>query len=98
LVGVGGLTQSGSGILTLAGASAISGTTSVTGGTLDLAQGSALQLSTLMAPSPGSLIFDQGVANRLFNVGALSGSGNIALMNTSGTAGVTLSIGAANLR
>jgi autotransporter-associated beta strand protein len=95
--GAGGLAVSNSARLTLESATAISGTISVTGGTLDLAQGNALQLGTLIAPSPGSLMFDQAVTSRLFNVGALSGTGNIALVNSSGTAGVTLSVGAADL-
>ena len=93
IIGADSVVASGPGMLTLASASAISGTVSMSGGTLDLAQGNALQLGTLIVPSPGGLLFDVGVANRQFSIGALSGSGSIALKNSWNTAGVTLSIG-----
>ncbi len=97
ITGGANLVKSGSALATLSAANAFQGTTTISGGTLDLANGNALQLSTLVAPSPGSLIFDQSVSSRVFNVGGLSGSGNIALQNSSGTpASISLTVGANN--
>ncbi len=93
IISGGNLVKTGSGLLTLEGANTLLGTTTISGGTIDLAQANALQLSTLVAPSPGSLVFDRSVSFRLFDIGGLSGSGNIALHNSSGTAAITLSVG-----
>ncbi len=91
------LVKSGSALATLSAANAFQGTSTISGGTLDLANGNALQLSTLVAPSPGMLIFDQSVSSRVFNVGGLSGTGNITLQNSAGTpASISLTVGANN--
>ena len=97
ITGAGSLVKAGSALATLAAANGFQGTTTVSSGTLDLANGNALQLSTLVAPSPGALIFDQSVSSRIFNVGGLSGTGNIALQNSSGTpTSISLTVGANN--
>jgi autotransporter-associated beta strand protein len=75
------LAKSGSGLVRLQAANPFTGTTTITGGTLDLANGNALQLSTLVAATTGSLVFDHAVSNRIFNVGGLSGAGNLVLEN-----------------
>ena len=57
-----GLAVLGTNTLTLTAASTFTGPTTVSGGTLDLDNGLALQNSTLIAPPTGSLVFDPGVA------------------------------------
>ncbi len=92
--GGGGLAKSGSGIVTLLGANTFAGTTTISGGTLDLSNANALQFSTLQAPTAGSVVFDQSVSGA-FNLGGLSGSGSLSLQNNaSAPAAVTLSVGA----
>ena len=68
------LVKTGSGIVTLQAANSFNGSTTISGGTLDLANGNALQFSTLVATT-GSMVFDHAVSNRAFNFGGLSGSG-----------------------
>ena len=90
-----GLTKLGANTLTLTAASTFGGATTVSGGTLDLAAGSALQNSTLIAPTAGSICFDSGVSPASFTFGGLSGPGNITLRNSAGTA-VALTVGGNN--
>ena len=89
-----GLTKLGSNTVTLTGTNTFSGPTTVSGGALDLDNSNALQNSTLMATS-GSVTFDSGVASKTFSFGGLSGSGNLTLLNTAGTA-VALTVGGNN--
>jgi fibronectin-binding autotransporter adhesin len=92
--GFASLVKTGSGIVTLQAANPLTGTTTITGGTLDLANGNSLQLSTFSASTSGSLVFDHAVSNRTFNFGGLSGAGNLVLQNNAGTAAaITLSVG-----
>ena len=94
--GSGGLTQTGGGTLTLQGTNTYSGPTTISGGTLDLSSGGCLQQSTLVAPTAGSIVFDQSVSSRAFTFGGLGGSGNIGLQTGTGTA-VALTVGGNNL-
>ena len=94
--GTGILTKMGGGILTLTGASPFSGSTTISGGTLDLASAFALQNSVVVAPTPGVgwLAFDQLVSGNNFTLGGLTGTGNISLLNNASTpAAVTLNVG-----
>ena len=93
--GFGGLTKSGAGTLILSSSSdTYAGMTTVSGGTLDLSNSLALQNSTLVAPTAGSVVFDQAVASRTFTLGGLSGSGNLSLINNATTpASVDLIVG-----
>ena len=92
-----GLTKLGANTLTLTAASSFSGLTTVSGGTLLLANAGALQGSTLMAPTAGSLVFSSSVASNAFTFGGLSGSGNLSLQNNAGTsAPIVLTVGGGN--
>jgi fibronectin-binding autotransporter adhesin len=95
--GSGGLAESGPGQLSLLCANYFTGPTTVSGGSLDISYAGALQSSTLIAPATGVVVFDQNVASRVYDIGALSGSGNLALANNATTpAAVTLSVGGFN--
>jgi autotransporter-associated beta strand protein len=85
---------SGTGTLVLATSNSFTGPTSLLSGTLDLQNGSALAGSTLASPA-GTVVFDAAVTANAFTFGGLSGSGALALQNSTGTA-VTLSVGANN--
>ena len=52
--------------MTLGNANTFTGLTVINGGTLDLANSSALQESIVVTPSAGSLVFDQLVSSRSF--------------------------------
>jgi fibronectin-binding autotransporter adhesin len=92
--GFASLVKTGSGIVTFQAANPFTGTTTITGGTLDLANANSLQLSTLVTSTSGSTVFDHLVSNHAFNLGGLSGSGNIVLQNNGGTAAaIALSVG-----
>ena len=92
--GSGGLNKTDGGTLVLQSANTFTGTTTISGGTLDVSYAGALQSSTLGAPTGGSVVFDQNVASRAFNLGALSGSGNLVLQNNaSSPAAITLNVG-----
>jgi autotransporter-associated beta strand protein len=70
--GIGGLSKSGSGTLTLLGVNAYSGPTTIGEGTLRLGAGGALPSSSrLVLSSTGSAMFD--INNQLQRVGSLSG-------------------------
>ena len=88
-----GLTKAGSSTtLTLSATNTYSGPTTVTGGTLDLASGGALQGSTLVTSTAGSVLFDSSVSPAAFTFGGLSGLGNLSLQN-SASAAVALTVG-----
>ncbi len=91
--GPGSLSKSTSGTVTLSGANTYTGGTSVSAGTLTLGNTYALQNSTLTLSSTGALVFAGGIGS--FNVGALSGSGNLALADAANAA-VTLTAGGNN--
>ena len=102
------LVKAGTGTLTFTNANTFSGTTTVSSGTVNLANQNALQNSTVnmtaAAPAGTTLTFDQSVGGNAFNVGGLSattgtstGAGNIALQNNAGSpAAVALSVGGNN--
>ncbi len=85
--GIGSLTKSGTGTLTLDSANTFTGDTTISNGTLRLGHANALQNSTLTTVT--GLSFGNLTA---VNLGGLSGSGNLALVNES-SAAVALSIG-----
>ncbi|CAM3030119.1 autotransporter-associated beta strand repeat-containing protein [Rariglobus hedericola] len=89
VTGVGALYKKGAGNLKLSGANTFTGFTSVSEGTLTLSNSLALQYSTLTS---GGIIFDSSVGSHAFTIGALSGSGNLNLMDNASNA-VTLSVG-----
>jgi fibronectin-binding autotransporter adhesin len=95
LVGNLGLSKLGSNTLTLSAANTFAGPTMVSGGTLDLANTNALQGSTLVGPTAGSIAFDHVVSSHVFALGGLSGPGDIRLQDSAGTA-VALNVGGNN--
>jgi autotransporter-associated beta strand protein len=91
------LTKTGSGTQTLSGATAHTGITTVTAGSLVLAHASALAGSTISPSATGSLVFASTVADNAFTVGGLTGSIDLALVNNAATpAGINLSVGGNN--
>ncbi len=101
LSGLGGLTKIGTGTLTLSNANTYLSGTSVSGGSLKLANALAVQNSTVTLGG-GSIVFDSSVVSRAFTFGGLaaasSGAGyNLALQNNAGTpAAVALTVGGNN--
>jgi autotransporter-associated beta strand protein len=94
--GSGNLIKSGSSTstLTLYRDNTFTGTTTINSGTLKLTGAKALQSSTVIAPSGGSIVFDSSVTGKAYTFGGLSGSGNLSLKNNAATpAGITLSVG-----
>ncbi len=89
--GTGALNQNGSGQLVLAGANTFNGPSTVTGGTLSVANTLALQNSTLNVTG-GNVVFN-GVTT--VSLGGLSGSQNLSLLNQS-SAAVALTVGSNN--
>ena len=87
------LVMAGSGTQVLAGNNTFSGSTTLSSGTLQLANQFALQDRTVVVNSANSLAFSTGIPQ--FNAGALSGSASFALSNTSGGP-VTLQVGSNN--
>ncbi len=90
--GPGSLITAGTGTLTLGGCNTYSGTTTIGGGTLVLANSAALQQSTLNTSGSGILSFGSLTAVPL---GGLAGSGTVTLLNASSSP-VALSVGANN--
>ncbi len=90
--GVGGLTQAGTGILTLAGSNSFGGGTMISSGAISLNNAQAVQNSTVTAgPNNGLLFNTNGGAISTFNVGGLAGGGDISLSD--GVHSLTLSAG-----
>lgn len=85
------LNKIGTGTTTLSGVNTHTGTTTVGGGTLNLANGSALQNSTLTLTA-GSLVFDSAVSSNAFVFGGLTGSANITFANNASSA-IALTVG-----
>lgn len=96
LGGSGSLTKVGSGTLTLSGANTFTGATTLIGGTLKLDNGTplppGLPLSTVDMEG-GSLAF--GASTMIAQIGGLTGSGNIQLVNQT-SQGVVLQVGSNN--
>ena len=93
--GSGSFTKIGSGTLTLAGANTYTGTTTVSAGTLDLANSLAIRSSTFVADGGGTLTFDASVSTHGFTLGGLSGSNANDFVYLADTAGnpIALSVG-----
>ena len=88
------LVKNGAGAWRLSGANTFTGTTTLSGGTLMLNNGNALQSSTLNYTG-GVLSFSSSVSSHAFSLGGLSGSASITL-NDSGGNGVALTVGGNN--
>ena len=85
--GSGGLTQMGAGTLILTASNPFSGGTTITNGGLTLANANALPNSTATVNGNNGLLFaSSGGTITTFNVGGLSGSGNISLADGSASA------------
>ncbi len=87
--GSGGLTQSGTGTLSLTNANTYSGGTMISSGSLSLNNANAVQNSTVAVNNNNSLLFNSS-GGPTFNVGGLAGGGNILLADSSA---LTLSVG-----
>ena len=86
--------QAGSGILLLNQANTFSGSTTISSGTLQLANLNALQNSTVTVNLPtNGLTFSTSPTT--FDLGGLTGNGNLAMSNTAGS-GITLQVGGNN--
>jgi fibronectin-binding autotransporter adhesin len=90
--GTSALTKTGTGTLELAGANTHTGTTTLSAGTLVVANAAALQNSSVFLGS-GTLAFST-ITSATF--GALGGTANLALSNTTGGA-VALTVGGRNV-
>lgn len=88
------LTQAGPGTLTLSGTYNHPGSTTLSNGTLVLANQNSLQNRTLTLDG-GSLVFDSGVAANAFTLGGLQGSLGVVLQNNS-LAPIALTVGGNN--
>ena len=88
------LNQNGSGTTVLIRANTHTGVTRINAGTLQVANGNALQYSTLTMGG-GSVIFDSAASGHAFTVGGLAGAvGNITLQdNATMPTAVALSVG-----
>ncbi len=75
----------GSGALLLGGSNTYTGSTTISGGTLNVANALALQNSTVSVLDNNSLGFSSGLSAA--TIGGLSGSGNVSLNNALLTVG-----------
>ncbi len=91
--GSGNLNKAGSGTLILANSNSYTGDTSISQGTLQLANAAAVQNSTVSVNVDNGLQFSSGIGT--FNVGGLSGSNALTLSDTGGSP-VTLAVGGNN--
>jgi len=82
ITGSGGFNTTGAGTVALSNSNNFSGNTSISQGTLQLANAMALQNSTVNVNADNGLQFSPGIGT--FNVGGLSGSGALALSDTNG--------------
>ncbi len=94
-----GLSYSGTGTLTLAGANTF-GTPTTSGATTNLSSGTILLTNQLalqnaaVGVNGGTLVFDSSVSGHAFTLGNVQGSGNVALQDNAGTPNaVALTIG-----
>ncbi|HEX3999112.1 MAG TPA: autotransporter-associated beta strand repeat-containing protein [Pirellulales bacterium] len=87
------VTVSGGGQVTFSGANSYSGTTTITAGTLQLADPNALQNSTATVNVNGGLLFAPLIGT--FNLGGLAGTGNVNLVDSDNQP-VTVSVGLNN--
>ena len=88
--GSGGLAIVGGGLLTLSNSSTFSGSTTISSGTLDLANLLAVQNSTVSVSPSGGLSFAAGYTSP--TLGGLAGAGNVVLATTAAQS-VTLNVG-----
>jgi fibronectin-binding autotransporter adhesin len=79
--GSGGVTQNGSGAVTLSGANTYSGLTVITNGQLIIGNGSGLQNSVVSNNAPNGLGFASSITNVNVTISGLAGTGNITLTN-----------------
>ena len=86
------VTKTGSGTEVFAGANVYHGTTTISGGVLELANANAVENSTVAVNVAGGLAL---ATSSTYNVGGLSGSGNISLTAVDDSA-ATLSVGGNN--
>ena len=85
LSGLGTLMKVGTGSTTLAGNDSYSGATAIAGGTLTLASANAAANSTVAVNVYNGLVFDTGGGGISgFNLGGLSGGGNVNLTDADG--------------
>ena len=88
------ITKAGNGTLKFGGANTYTGDTTVSAGTLNLANTNALQNSTLAS---GAVVFDSAVASHAFIFGGLKGGTNLVLQDNAGAPNaVALSVGKNN--
>jgi autotransporter-associated beta strand protein len=81
-----GLTKLGSNTLTLSYSNSYTGPTTISGGTLDIDYGGALQNSALVVPTAGGVVFDRNAGTTSFALAGICGSGNLVLQNTASAA------------
>jgi len=88
------LVKSGTNALTLSGANTYTGNTTISAGTLVLANQNAIQNSTLNGGTP---VFDSSVSGHAFNVGGLAGNSGLALQdNGVSSNAIALTVGGNN--